>query len=64
MPKKICPLKFTSTTLHADGHFDFEPCRCERKKCEWWSDAEEKCCVPMIKESIESLGGLIYLKKP
>jgi len=64
MPKKICPLKITSTTLHSDGYFDYELCRCEKQKCEWWSDDGGKCCVPMIKENIELLVGLIQLKRP
>ena len=42
MAEKICPLKFSSVTLKADGKLTGS-CQCEGEKCSWWYD--KSCCL-------------------
>ena len=39
----ICPLKFKSETLNADGGLYNNTCQCEQADCEWWVEYFGKC---------------------
>ncbi len=37
----ICPMKYSSTTLHKDGALVAGAgCQCERSECAWWAERE------------------------
>lgn len=48
----ICPLKFNSNTIDADGNLQENQCQCEREDCELWEANTGTC----------SLHTLAYLK--
>ncbi|MCD6489490.1 MAG: hypothetical protein J7K20_02030 [Thermodesulfobacterium sp.] len=54
---EICPLKFNSKTLDADGNVKEECCKCEKEYCAWWikeyvGEGKHKgyCAIKLIAE--------------
>ncbi len=58
MPKQrilICPMKFSSRTLEADGFVKKETCLCDEENCSWWRPATDLCSVANLVEVINKL---------
>ena len=58
MPKQrilICPMKFSSKTLEADGFIKKETCLCDEENCAWWRPATNLCSVANLVEVIDKL---------
>ena len=41
----ICPLKFNSMTLNANGVRKENACKCEEEECAWWNPYYGKCAA-------------------
>lgn len=41
----ICPLKFNSNTIDADGNSRSHSCLCELQDCAWWNEYFGKCSI-------------------
>ena len=58
MPKQrilICPMKFSTKTLEADGFVKKETCLCDEENCAWWRPATNLCSVANLVEVIDKL---------
>ncbi len=44
----VCPLKFNSSTLDADGAFLVTACQCEREDCQLWEAFTGTCSLQTL----------------
>lgn len=58
MPKQrilICPMKFNSKTLEADGFVKKETCLCDEEGCAWWRPEPSMCAINNLIEVMNKL---------